>query len=199
VKDGILTLPGPAFQTWAPAIGAREESSGRDGWTRTGVRLSDKDAFWELLAPCRDKLFNYIRKSLRFATAAEDVYQETVLNAFRYFGTYRPEREFAPWIFAIAHNALRDHFRREARTPAGPAVERLGEEDDERKREMVREVFAYAEKLKPRHREVFFLFYDSGFSVAEIAGVTGLREGNVKLILHQARNSLKAALGVTHD
>jgi RNA polymerase sigma-70 factor (ECF subfamily) len=162
-------------------------------------RPVDKDAFWELLAPCRERLFNYIRKSLRFATAAEDVYQEAVLNAFRHFGTFRPEKEFAPWIFAIAHNALRDHFRREARTPAGPDVERLGDESGERKREMVREVFAYAERLKPRHREVFFLFYDSGFSVAEIAGVTGLREGNVKLILHQARNTLKAALGVSDE
>lgn len=170
-------------------------------WAKPGApaAVSDKDAFWELLAPCRDKLFNYIRKSLRFAIAAEDVYQETVLNAFRYFGTYRPDREFAPWIFAIAHNALRDHFRREARTSADPDIERRGAEDDERTKSMVREIFVYAEKLKPRHREVFFLFYDSGFSVAEIAGVTGLREGNIKLILHQARNALKAALGVTHD
>jgi RNA polymerase sigma-70 factor (ECF subfamily) len=197
VKDGILTLPGPAFRTWAPAIGARNPEASPGERVKDRDRPVDKDAFWELLAPCRDKLFNYIRKSLRFATAAEDVYQETVLNAFRYFGTYRPEREFAPWIFAIAHNALRDHFRREARTSADPDIERRGAEDDARTREMVREVFAYAEKLKPRHREVFFLFYDSGFSVAEIAGVTGLREGNIKLILHQARNSLKTALGVT--
>jgi RNA polymerase sigma-70 factor (ECF subfamily) len=170
-------------------------------WEKPGApaAVADKDAFWELLDPCRAKLFNYIRKSLRFSTAAEDVYQETVLNAFRYFGRFRTDREFAPWIFAIAHNVLRDHFRREARTTAGPVVERLGEEDDSRTREIVQEIFAYAERLKPRHREVFFLFYDSGFSVAEIAGVTGLREGNIKLILHQARNSLKAALGVSDD
>lgn len=199
MKDGILTLAGPALGDWAPAIGARRPGDAAGERAKDIYRVAEKDAFWDLLVPCREKLFNFIRKSLRFSTAAEDVYQETVLNAFRYFRTFRQDKEFAPWIFAIAHNALRDHFRREARTPAGPVVERLGQEDDSRTRELVQEIFAYAERLKPRHREVFFLFYDSGFSIAEIAGVTGLGEGNIKLILNQARNSLKAALGVNHD
>jgi len=199
VKDGILTLAGPVVGGWAPAIGARNADPGPAEQAKDIDQATEKDAFWDLLSPCRDKLFNYIRKTLRFSTAAEDIYQETVLNAFRYFRTFRRDKDFAPWIFAIAHNALRDHLRREARTSAGPLVERLGDEDDSRTRELVGEIFAYAERLRPRHREVFFLFYDSGFSIAEIAGVTGLREGNIKLILNQARNSLKAALGVTHD
>ncbi len=199
MKDGILTLAGPVVGGWAPAIGARNAEAGPAEQAKDIDQATEKDAFWDLLSPCRDRLFNYIRKTLRFATAAEDVYQETVLNAFRYFRTFRRDKDFGAWIFAIAHNVLRDHLRREARTSAGPLVERLGDKDDSRTRELVGEIFAYAERLKPRHREVFFLFYDSGFSIAEIAGVTGLREGNIKLILNQARNSLKTALGVTHD
>lgn len=197
MKDGILALSGAALRTWAPAIGARGGEAGPGEWAKDTDRVADRDAFWDLLAPCRDRLFNYVRKTLRFSTAAEDVYQETVLNALRYFGSFRRDREFAPWIFAIAHNVVRDHLRRESRETADPVVERLGGiEDDSRTRELVQEVFAYAERLKPRHREVFFLFYDSGFSVAEIAGVTGLSEGHIKVILNQARNSLRAALGV---
>ena len=159
----------------------------------------DSAAFWDLLSPVKDKLYNYIRKSLSFSVEADDVFQETILNAFRYFNTFRRDREFGPWLFAIAHNVLRDHFRRAARTVATPEAERWAEEDGTRTRELVREVYRYAEGLKPRHREVFFLFYDSGFSVAEIAGITGLGQGNVKVILFHARNALKTALGANHE
>jgi len=49
--------------------------------------------------------------------------------------------------------------------------------------------------LKPRQREVFFLFYDQGFSIQEIARITGLREGNVKFILNRARTAIKSIMG----
>ena len=63
---------------------------------------------------------------------------------------------------------------------------------------LVREVYRFADSLKPKHKEIFFLFYDSGFSVAEISRVTGVREGNVKFILNRARNSLRERLGANH-
>jgi len=191
VKDVASATIGTAPRTWVFA--APDERAEKK------VRLMDPSAFWERLAPVQDKLYNYIHKSLSFSIEADDVFQETVLNAFRYFETFKADREFGPWVFAIAHNVLRDHFRRAARTLTTSEAERWGKEDPTRTRELVREVYRYAEGLKPRHREVFFLFYDSGFSVAEIAGITGLSQGNVKLILFQARRELKSALGVTHE
>ena len=48
--------------------------------------------------------------------------------------------------------------------------------------------------LKPRQREVFFLYYYNGFNISEIAAITGLTEVNIKFILYQARKAVKVIM-----
>ena len=67
------------------------------------------------------------------------------------------------------------------------------------KKALVQEIYSYASGLKPREREVFFLFYESGFAISEIEEITNLKSGYIKLLLHQARTNLKTKLGVSHD
>jgi RNA polymerase sigma-70 factor, ECF subfamily len=192
VKDGILSLAG--IEPWAVTV--RTPGRGRAVEMQAEKeRVLSKEAFWDLLSPSRAKLYNYIHKSLNFSVEAEDVFQETVLNAFQYFDSFDPTRDFAPWLFAIAHNVLRDHFRRAGRESGALGAELASVEDGSYSRELVRQVYRYAEQLKPRQREVFFLFYDGGFSIAEISNITGLGEGNVRFLLNRARKALKKVLG----
>jgi DNA-directed RNA polymerase specialized sigma24 family protein len=53
--------------------------------------------------------------------------------------------------------------------------------------------------LKPKYKEVFFLFYDGGFSISEIAGITGLKAGNIKFILNKAREAVRSVLGESNE
>ncbi|MDP2914386.1 MAG: sigma-70 family RNA polymerase sigma factor [Candidatus Aminicenantes bacterium] len=158
-----------------------------------------KTAFWDKLTPCKFKLYNYIRKSLNFSADADDVFQETVLHAFQYIGSYKDGQDFGAWLFGIAHNEIKKHYKRILKTAAPIELGRLSFADTSPTRHLVGEVYRYAEQLNPRQREVFFLFYDGGFSMAEISSITGLREGNIKFILNQARTALKTILGVSHD
>ena len=155
--------------------------------------------FWDLLEPCRQKLYNFIAKSLAFSPEADDVYQETVLRAFRYLASYRRDDDFAAWIFAIAHNEIRRYRKSTRRFVSGIDLEKVEAAPPSPDRDRAREVFRFAEGLKPRHKEVFLLFYDSGFKISEIARVTGLREGNIKFILNRARTALKSILGESHE
>jgi len=155
-------------------------------------------AFWEMLAPSKAKLYNFIRKSLGFSVESDDVYQETILRAFQYLGSFREDRSFEAWIFGIAHNEIRRHFRKSSSVPAGLEIERWIAADPLPARILAGEVYRIAENLKPRFRQVFFLFYDAGFSIKDITRITGLREGNVKLILNRARNTLRERLGENH-
>jgi RNA polymerase sigma-70 factor (ECF subfamily) len=155
--------------------------------------------FWEQLVPCKSRLYNYIRKSLAFSADAEDVYQETILHAFKYLRTYQDGRDFGAWLFGIAHNEIRKHYRRNPPLTVPFDAERLGLRDPSPERHLVEELYRFAERLKPRHREVFFLFYDQGFTVPEIAGITGLRRGNIKFILNRARQALRTIVGENHE
>ena len=172
------------------------EDGGGEVTRADDAALAEVD-FRVLLEPCRRKLYGYIAKSLGFAAEADDVYQETLLRAFRHLASFRCGEDFAAWIFGIAHNEIRRARRAARRSVPGVDLAEVPAPAPEADAELVREVYRFAERLKPRHREVFFLFYDSGFKVSEIARVTGLREGNVKFILNRARRSLSTVLGET--
>jgi RNA polymerase sigma-70 factor (ECF subfamily) len=172
--------------------GARAEARAAE---RPADLSADAEIFWELAGPHKKRLYNFINKALSFSEQADDVFQETLLRGLKYFGTYKKDKDFGTWLFTIAHNEVKRHFKNTHGISALPLEERLVLPDDHVRRDLVREVYRFADCLKPKHKEVFFLFYDSGFSVSEISRITSLRQGNVRFILNRARNSLKKSFG----
>jgi RNA polymerase sigma-70 factor (ECF subfamily) len=166
-----------------------------------GMKANNLDAaeFLRLLLPVKKHLYNFIRKSLNFTADADDVYQETLLKAFKYFGSFDRNRSFKTWIFTTAHNLLRDHFRKTKRLP--PLLE-VGETTDcsvsnpAHPEELTADIYRLAGTLKPRQRAVFFLYYYNEFQLAEITRITGLSKANIKFMLHQARRAIRKILEV---
>lgn len=150
--------------------------------------------FWEQLSPCKLKLYNFIHKSLNFSEEADDVFQETVLRALKYFKSYKKELNFKTWLFSIAHNEIKKHFKKAGKVPTFYDVEGFGTSSS-KQQDLVKDIYLYAKRLKPRHREVFFLFYYSGFTISEISGILRLKEGSIKAFLNQARNALRDIIG----
>ena len=79
----------------------------------------DKAAYEHLLADILPVLRSFARRRLGDDVAAEDVVQEILLSMHRARRTYRPERPFEPWLFAIARNAVIDFQRARASQAAG--------------------------------------------------------------------------------
>jgi RNA polymerase sigma-70 factor (ECF subfamily) len=169
------------------------------GKKRAHAVEQEKEPFWDLLASLEKKLFNFLHKSLGFSEDSADLYQEVVLRAWKYFPSYDRRRDFSTWIFTIAHNEVKKYFnrRREWATvplalltndPAAPAAD-----------PDVALVHDAAMRLPARQREVFFLFYYSRFSLAEVAAICGLSQGNVKFILSRGREAVRRALEVRRE
>jgi RNA polymerase sigma-70 factor (ECF subfamily) len=156
---------------------------------------NDPSVFWELAGPQKQKLYNFIHKSLSFSEEADDVFQETLLRGLKYFCSYNRQKSFQTWLFAIAHNEVKKHFKNTQRHSFLPLEERLIGPAGRVRPGLVREVYRLADTLKPKHKEIFFLFYDSGFSILEISRITDLREGNVKFILNRVRRTLRRCFG----
>ena len=188
--DGLLSLTGIDMTrlTATIPVPANHENAG-----------VEKARFWDLAEPHERKLYNYIRKCLAFSTDSDDVFQETLLRAIKYFQSYRDSQSFSTWLFAIAHNEIRKHIKHASERDPAEAVDRLTAKDETVDQLLLREVYRVAEGLKPKPREVFFLFYDSGFSIAEISRITGLGAGNVKFILNKVRESLRRSLGGSNE
>lgn len=186
--------------------------AGEGTWGFRGIRAADPAAmalkeedaalaalFWGKLDPVKARLYNYIRKALNFSPDADDVYQETILHAYQYVRTYQDGRDFGAWLFGIAQNEIRKHHKRNRGITISLDAERLGITDPCSERQTIEEIYKFAERLKPRQREVFFLFYDQGFTIPEISEITGLGEGNIKFILNRARQALRAVIGEDHE
>ncbi len=161
-------------------------------------RLCDQEAdpFWNFLAGHEKKLFNFLRRALDFSEDSADLYQEVVLRAWRYFPSFDRERSFPAWLFAIAHNEVKKHYNRRRDARVVPLERLAGDPAAPAPDPDAALVLDVAGRLPDRQREVFFLFYCDRFTVAEVSGICGLSQGNVKFILNRCRRAVRKALEI---
>ena len=120
---------------------------------------------------------------------AEDVTQEVFLRIFRSLRRWDADRPLKPWIMAIAVNRCRTWLARRARRPE--LVDYLQEvacgppPDDTA--ELLHEIEAALQQLRPEYRSVFVLFHEQGHAYEDIALILGRPVGTIKTWLHRAR------------
>ncbi|MCF6507165.1 sigma-70 family RNA polymerase sigma factor [Blastococcus sp. MG754426] len=136
--------------------------------------------------------------------AAEDVVQETLLQAWRHPEVMDPARgPLRPWLFTVARRLVVDRHRARLARPAevdDTALPHLAA-DDGVDAALDRWLVADAlSALTPAHREVLLHTYYAGRTVAEAAVVLGVPPGTVKSRVFYALRALKLVLeerGVT--
>ncbi|WP_329094187.1 RNA polymerase sigma factor [Streptosporangium sp. NBC_01469] len=133
----------------------------------------------------------YLLRRTRDPHLAEDLAQETFLKATRALLGWRGESP-AGWLLSVAHSVLVDHARRRRTVLPLPSVEELGVEDSEPDRLAVRDVLS---RLADPYRRVLTWVYLDGFSLAEVAAMTGRTPGSVKTTLWRARAAFAESYG----
>src|SRR5439155_12868012 len=76
------------------------------------LRRGDPAALSAAVNRYQHRLYRYLFRLVREPAAADDLFQQTWLNAVRQIRRYDPRRSFDTWLFAIAHNAAMDLLRR---------------------------------------------------------------------------------------
>jgi RNA polymerase sigma-70 factor (ECF subfamily) len=135
-------------------------------------------------------------------TVAEDLLQETLLEAVRSTAGFRGDAALSTWLCTIARRRLARHYEAERRAEAVRQGLRLvedGAEDPEvarfdRRDEVVRALG----QLSPLHRQVLVLKYLDGSSVEQIADELGRTRVQIQSLLQRARESLRRELA-DHD
>ncbi len=79
------------------------------------AQQGDSQAYERLLRDILPALRGYAKRRLRDDASVEDVTQEVLLSLHRARHTYRAERPFEPWMWAIARNAVTDVHRTRSR------------------------------------------------------------------------------------
>ena len=165
------------------------------------VRVADRDreAFELLYHRYVRSVFGLALRRLRDRTRAEDAVQETFAAIWRSAASYKPERgPAAPWLYAIARNAIVDRFRSQVDT-TGEVPEIVssdpGPADRAESSFVSWRVHRALEELPPREREVVELAYWSGMSQSEVADYLNIPLGTVKTRTRSALARLADELG----
>jgi RNA polymerase sigma-70 factor (ECF subfamily) len=159
----------------------------------------DRSAFELLYQRYARPVFGLALRRLGDRGRAEDAVQETFASIWRSAGTYRPDRgPGAPWLYAVARNAIVDRARNRTEIPADipdePAHEPGPAEQAEQGWVSWR-VHRALEELNEREREVISLAYWSGLSQSEVAEFLGIPLGTVKTRTRAALARLAEIMG----
>ena len=170
-----------------------------DGELIQRAATGDHSAFEDLYSRYARPVFGLALRRLGDRGRAEDAVQETFASIWRSAASYRPERgPGAPWLYAVARNAIVDRARSRTEIPSDipdePAVG-LGPDDRAEQSWVAWRVHRALEELPEREREVLALAYWSGLSQSEVAEFLSIPLGTVKTRTRAALAKLSEILG----
>ncbi len=173
----------------------------------------DAAAYGSLLTSLLPVLRAFVRRRGLGESEVEDAVQEILLLIHRARHTWRADRPFDPWMWAIARNASTDALRRQTRERSRRAStpDRSGSQRDAletlaaRGRSSDPEQQLTAQELTPTlvlalarlpaaQRQAVELLYLEQLSVAEAAARAGVSRSALKVRAHRGSRALRAAL-----
>jgi len=153
------------------------------------VRLSDDAVAAELFAAHYSRLAGWCRRLLDDDQTASEIAMEAFT---RLLGRLRKVDDPVGYLYVIAANLVRDHWRRTKRERDGMRV--LQQEQPAEQTGGDLELRRLVEQLPERLRITVLLYYYAGFPIGDIARLTDRPTGTVKSDLFQARTVLRKAL-----
>lgn len=141
-------------------------------------------------------VFAYFYKNTGQYHLSKDLTQETFLRMISALGSYRPWGSFRGWLFTIAANCLKNHWRTLSRRP-----EELSLTDDHPQEQNLLQQSAQHQdlevalsRLPPEQREAVVLRYYHDFTIREIGSITDAGESTVKARLRYGLAKLRREL-----
>jgi RNA polymerase sigma-70 factor (ECF subfamily) len=156
------------------------------------ARHGDLLAFEDLVREFQADAYRFARHLIGDPQLAEDATQEAFLRAYRFLGSFRGDRKFGSWLFAIVRNCAMDALRRQGRSwfPMDDRTSPRTVADPSARVELEAALGA----VSTEHRETFLLVEVFGLSYQEAADVLDVAVGTVKSRMFRAREALCSAI-----
>ena len=140
------------------------------------------------------RIFNYFLKSTLHRGDSEDLAQDLFIRVMKYRNSYREGNAFEVWIFQIARNMVKDHFRKmrihkDHFSVVEEMPELLEKKDDSLERE--KQLYDAMNSLPEEKRELLVLTKFSGMKYEQVAEMKNTTVGNIKVQVHRTIKELK--------
>lgn len=172
----------------------------------TDEEIRKQEDFNSEIIPHLDATYNYALRLTTDPNDAEDLVQESIVKAFRFFGSYQKGTNARAWLYRIVKNSYINNYRKQSRQPPKIDYDEIAtyyetirsdysdttdlqthlfrnEYDDEFKRAL--------DELPEDFRTPLLLCDVEDFTYEEIANMLDVPIGTVRSRLHRGRNLLK--------
>ncbi len=175
----------------------------------TKDEVQKQEDFEEEIIPHLDAMYNFALRLTSDPSDAEDLVQDTIVKAFRFFSSYEKGTNAKAWLFRILKNSYINNYRKKSKKPNQVdydevstfyetiRAERTDTSDLEDKmfRDLIDDDISQAlEELPEDFRTVVLLCDIEDFTYEEIANMLDVPIGTIRSRLHRGRNLLKAQL-----
>jgi RNA polymerase sigma-70 factor (ECF subfamily) len=172
------------------------------------AKAGDAEAFDAICRTCESRLFHQALTLCGNVTLAQELAQETLVEAWKHLRRYNGRCQFFTWLCAILINRHRNALREKRPVPfsalAAPAHDELQNRIDHLPahesmpdeaallHERALLVWKCIEALPPKHKQVIYLRFYVGDSLEGIAAALGCSVGTVKSRLFHALDKLRS-------
>ena len=165
------------------------------GASRADELPMDSDAFAGFYQRSAPALRAYLTRVSGNHVLAEDLVQESYLRFLSASCPEGGEVNYRRYLYRIATNLLRDHWRR----PRAACLEEVPEQflaarDGLSGIESQVTLDPAMLQMRPRERQLLWLAHAEGYSHREIAEITGLSAAGIRLLLFRARRKIARLL-----
>jgi RNA polymerase sigma-70 factor (ECF subfamily) len=141
------------------------------------IMEGDIDAFAEIIRMYQKDVWKVVAAMLRSRELTEELVQETFINAYTHLDQFETDKEFSPWLKAIARNVVREKLRKRSKqserfsvyfTHLQTQIENEEKYAEHRSR-LAEALLKCREKLSPFSRELLDMRYKHTVSFEKIA------------------------------
>ena len=169
-----------------------------------------RQAFEKEALPHMDALYRTALRMTKNVGDAEDLVQEALVKAYRFWDKFETGSNCRAWLFKIMTNVFINEYRSKSRSPMSVNVDDIDDnylygqlaansDGDNPEKELFAkmlddDVKKAIDELPDDFRIVVVLSFIEGFSYQEIAEIADLQLGTVKSRLHRGRKLLQKEL-----
>lgn len=160
----------------------------------------DGKAQYELYHLYAKQMYNVCMRIVNNTSDAEDILQESFIEAFKYFHEFREDSSFGAWLKKIVVNRSINSLKKRRLTlfehipETSSLVQEENDTNDEEIQYEVKKVLGALLELPPGYRLVLSLYLLEGYDHAEIAQILNITESTSKSQYNRAKTKLKEQL-----
>jgi RNA polymerase sigma-70 factor (ECF subfamily) len=159
------------------------------------VQKGQLDQLNELFNRYSRRLYGYFLKSTLAKDESDDLTQELFIRVMKYRKSYKDGQSFEIWVFQIARNMVKDHYKKmKVHTDHFNPVEvmpEVMEESSNGATEREQQLYRAMKKLPDEKRELLVLSKFEGLKYEQIATLRKTTVSNIKVQVHRTMKELK--------